>query len=80
MKGVRRVKRVELIDLSKSYDKQVNVISNINVTIEPGELLCTCRTIRMWKKYNASDDCGFGRDYGWDANDRGQRSESFAAR
>ena len=37
MKGVRRVKRVELIDLSKSYDKQVNVISNINVTIEPGE-------------------------------------------
>jgi sn-glycerol 3-phosphate transport system ATP-binding protein len=31
------MKRVELIDLSKSYDKQVNVISNINVTIEPGE-------------------------------------------
>jgi sn-glycerol 3-phosphate transport system ATP-binding protein len=26
-----------LIDLSKSYDKQFNVISNINVTIEPGE-------------------------------------------
>ena len=31
------MKRVELIDVSKSYDKQVNVISNINVTIEPGE-------------------------------------------
>lgn len=31
------MKRVELIDLSKSYDKQVNVISNISVTIEPGE-------------------------------------------
>jgi sn-glycerol 3-phosphate transport system ATP-binding protein len=31
------MKRVELIDLSKSYDKQFNVISNINVTIEPGE-------------------------------------------
>jgi sn-glycerol 3-phosphate transport system ATP-binding protein len=31
------MKRVELIDLSKSYDKQVNVISNINVTIAPGE-------------------------------------------
>jgi len=31
------MKKVELIDLSKSYDKQVNVISNINVTIEPGE-------------------------------------------
>ncbi len=31
------LKRVELIDISKSYDKQSNVISNINVTIEPGE-------------------------------------------
>ena len=31
------MKRVELIDISKSYDKQSNVISNINVTIEPGE-------------------------------------------
>ena len=31
------MKKLELIDLSKSYDKQVNVISNINVTIEPGE-------------------------------------------
>ena len=31
------MKKVELIDLTKSYDKQVNVISNINVTIEPGE-------------------------------------------
>ena len=31
------MKRVELINLSKSYDKQVDVISNINVTIEPGE-------------------------------------------
>lgn len=31
------MKRVELIDVSKSYDKQVDVISNINVTIEPGE-------------------------------------------
>ena len=31
------MKKVELIGLSKSYDKQVNVISNINVTIEPGE-------------------------------------------
>lgn len=31
------MKKVELIDLSKSYDKQVDVISNINVTIEPGE-------------------------------------------
>lgn len=31
------MKKVELIDLSKSYDKQVNVISNINVTIEPSE-------------------------------------------
>lgn len=31
------MKKVELIGLSKSYDKQVNVISNVNVTIEPGE-------------------------------------------
>ena len=31
------MKRVELVDVSKSYDKQTNVISNINVTIEPGE-------------------------------------------
>ncbi|TQR20428.1 ABC transporter ATP-binding protein [Psychrobacillus vulpis] len=31
------MKKVELIDISKSYDKQSNVISNINVTIEPGE-------------------------------------------
>lgn len=31
------MKKVELIDVSKSYDKQVDVISNINVTIEPGE-------------------------------------------
>ena len=31
------MKKVELINLSKSYDKQVDVISNINVTIEPGE-------------------------------------------
>lgn len=31
------MRKVELIDLSKSYDKQVDVISNINVTIEPGE-------------------------------------------
>ena len=31
------LKKVELIDISKSYDKQSNVISNINVTIEPGE-------------------------------------------
>lgn len=31
------MKQVELIDVSKSYDKQVDVISNINVTIEPGE-------------------------------------------
>lgn len=28
---------MELIDISKSYDKQSSVISNINVTIEPGE-------------------------------------------
>lgn len=31
------LKKVELVNLSKSYDKQVDVISNINVTIEPGE-------------------------------------------
>lgn len=31
------MKKVELINVSKSYDKQVNVISSINVTIEPGE-------------------------------------------
>lgn len=31
------MKRVELIDVSKSYDKQVDVISKIDVTIEPGE-------------------------------------------
>lgn len=31
------MKKVELIDISKSYDKQSNVISNITVTIEPGE-------------------------------------------
>jgi len=31
------LKKVELINLSKSYDKQVDVISNINVSIEPGE-------------------------------------------
>lgn len=31
------MKKVELIDVSKSYDKQVDVISNINVTIEAGE-------------------------------------------
>lgn len=31
------VKKVELINLTKSYNKSDNVISNINVTIEPGE-------------------------------------------
>ena len=31
------MKKVELINLSKSYDKQIDVISNIDVTIEPGE-------------------------------------------
>lgn len=31
------MKKVELVDISKSYDKQVNVLSTINVTIEPGE-------------------------------------------
>ncbi|MCZ2257626.1 ABC transporter ATP-binding protein [Sporosarcina sp. G11-34] len=31
------MKKVELIDISKSYDKQNDVISNISVTIEPGE-------------------------------------------
>ncbi len=36
-KGIEFVKKVELINLSKSYDKHVDVISNINVTIEPGE-------------------------------------------
>ena len=34
---MKYLKRVELIGISKSYDKQSNVISNINVTIEPGE-------------------------------------------
>ncbi len=36
-KGEEDVKKVELIDVSKSYDKKNEVISNINVTIEPGE-------------------------------------------
>lgn len=31
------MKNVELINISKSYDKQNDVISNINITIEPGE-------------------------------------------
>ncbi len=31
------MKKVELIDVSKSYDKKSNVITNINVNIEPGE-------------------------------------------
>ncbi|MFE8700439.1 ABC transporter ATP-binding protein [Cytobacillus sp. FJAT-54145] len=31
------MKKVELINISKSYDKKNDVISNINVTIEPGE-------------------------------------------
>jgi sn-glycerol 3-phosphate transport system ATP-binding protein len=31
------MKKVELIDVSKSYDKKTDVITNINVTIEPGE-------------------------------------------
>lgn len=31
------MQKVELINVSKSYDKQNDVISNINVTIEPGE-------------------------------------------
>lgn len=32
-----QVKRVELIDISKSYDKKTMVISDISVKIEPGE-------------------------------------------
>jgi sn-glycerol 3-phosphate transport system ATP-binding protein len=32
------LKKVELINISKSYDQKNEVISNINVTIEPGEL------------------------------------------
>ena len=32
-----KVKKVELINVSKSYDKKNDVIKNINVTIEPGE-------------------------------------------
>lgn len=31
------MKKVELVNVSKSYDKKNDVISNINVTIEPGE-------------------------------------------
>ncbi|MCC3357823.1 ABC transporter ATP-binding protein [Bacillus sp. REN16] len=31
------MKKVELINISKSYDKSTEVISNINVTIKPGE-------------------------------------------
>lgn len=31
------MKKVELIGLSKSYDKQVDVISNLNITIEPSD-------------------------------------------
>lgn len=31
------MQKVELIDLSKSYDRKTDVISNIHVTIEPGE-------------------------------------------
>lgn len=31
------MKRVELINVSKTYDKKTEVISNINVVIEPGE-------------------------------------------
>lgn len=31
------MKRVELSNISKTYDKTVDILSNINVTIEPGE-------------------------------------------
>ncbi|MED3553286.1 sn-glycerol-3-phosphate ABC transporter ATP-binding protein UgpC [Cytobacillus praedii] len=31
------MKKVELLNVSKTYDKKTEVISNINVTIEPGE-------------------------------------------
>lgn len=31
------MKKVELANVSKSYDKKNNIIENINVTIEPGE-------------------------------------------
>src|SRR5690606_34887420 len=37
LRGTACLKKVELIDVSKSYDRQKDVISNINVTIEPGE-------------------------------------------
>ena len=40
---MERLKKVELINLSKSYDKQVDVISNINVSIEPGEFFVLVR-------------------------------------
>lgn len=35
--GSALLKKVELIGVSKSYDRQKDVISNIDVTIEPGE-------------------------------------------
>ena len=31
------MKKVELVNIGKSYDQKTNVIQDINVTIEPGE-------------------------------------------
>lgn len=36
-KGVFLMKKVELVNVGKSYDQKTNVIQDINVTIEPGE-------------------------------------------
>ena len=36
-KGAFLMKKVELVNIGKSYDQKTNVIQDINVTIEPGE-------------------------------------------
>ena len=69
-KGVECVKKVELINLSKSYDKQVDVISNINVTIEPGEFFVFVGPSGCGKSTMLRMIAGLGADYEWNVENR----------
>lgn len=52
------MKQVELIDLTKSYDKQKNVLNEISLSIEKGEFFCTSWSVWLWQKHVVANGCG----------------------
>ena len=62
-KGAFLMKKVELVNVGKSYDQKTNVIQDINVTIEPGEFFVLVGPVRMREKYNAANDCRIRRSH-----------------